>query len=367
MYNKTYQTPVTLQLSYSIYISSEILYKKRSRREFPQFYLTIKKQLHLFMKHFIYLVTVIYLLCSCSKDSETEDLLAKPTKVYFTANLSAIQESLMLNTRNDSKLKNLRAYMVTNDGVYIGYQDGVVKADKSSATIECEIPASYFGRTIDFYCIGNPDMLSNELAFKPDDKINKTDLQDLYTTSNLQTGVSFVMGAHMSFVANGDSHIQIPLSVRRTMSKLYVVPANGITATEQAKLKVESIRIVNGSSAGYLFKNEMVSHKQDRIESVIINKTVNQLGVNSPLCYLYPVSNIATIPSDGTEPVSDGKFYLEITTSYNGQPAVKKYKAFTVERNKKYKITYSLPASGNAGFDITITEWEEDTDVGTIG
>lgn len=105
----------------------------------------------------------------------------------------------MRSGRNDSKPMTLRAHMVTNDGIYVGHQGGVVSSDKSSVSLECEIPASLSGKTIDFYCIGNPAQLSYELTMNPGEDIGKKCLTNLYTTSVLQSTDSYVMGAHESF------------------------------------------------------------------------------------------------------------------------------------------------------------------------
>lgn len=318
------------------------------------------------MKYLSAIVVCVYLCCACSEKNIAPVEKPEVTRFALMANLSTVQEGGLFKARSEAAMRTLTAYMVTSEGIYVGYQKGVVGNDKATASLTCEVPAIYFGKTINLYCVSNEASLSDALAMQPGDNVGAKLFEDLYTTSSLHPATSFVMGNSLAFMANGTTQKGAPLAVRRTMSKLYVVPGTGVDATEQARLKIVSMRIVNGSSAGYLFKEEAVAGKQNQTEKVDINKTVDQLGINNPLCYLYPVDNIAMIPTDGSAPVADGKFYIEITTSYNGQTNTTKYKSFTVERNKHYKMTFTSPTPGSADFDISISDWEDGGDVGEI-
>lgn len=320
----------------------------------------------LFMKHSLVIVAFVCLCCSCVKENATLAEQPAVTRFVLTANLPPIQEETQFESRSDASMTTLTGHMVTSEGIYVGSQNGTLSNDKTTASLTCEVPTIYFGKTVHLYCVGNGSSLSEELTIQPGDNVGTARFESLYTTSSLHPATSFVMGNSLTFVADGTIQKGSSLALRRTMSKLFIVPGENIDAAEQARLKVVSVRIVNGTTAGYLFKEGVVPGRQNLIQDVEINKTVDQLGVNFPLCYLYPVDNIATIPVNGSKPAVDGKFYIEVTTSYDKQENTTKYKSFIVERNKQYKMTFTSPVPGSADFDISISDWEDGGDVGEI-
>lgn len=247
-------------------------------------------------------------------------------------------------------IRNAAVFFVApSSGRFIKKVDAVILPGGSGVRVHTVIPATYAGQTVCAYFIVNASALSDPLDMEPESVFDVSRLDGLFTRDSLNgSSTQFVMSAKVAFRAGGTDMPGGDIKFDRTFAKVYIVPAEGMSLERQRELSVVSVEIVNGRTGGYLFREGIFP---ERSVSVLlpVNKTIDQMNIHKPVCYLYPDDG----GSEGTHLI------VKLQNNADGR-AVTKCVLLRSRKNTAYKLTIAELPGEDGGYAVQVSDWEED-------
>lgn len=226
---------------------------------------------------------------------------------------------------------------------FIKRENASVASDGTAADVGCTVPPTYKGRQLRAYFIANASVLSDLLDMAPGDPVELSRFENLTTGAPLHGDAAhFVMSATTDFRA-GDTAIP-ELGFNRTFAKVYASAGGDMAKEEQRDIRMVSVQIISGSAAGYLFRDDVVTARSGE-RTVIVDKTLDALGSEAPLCFLYPDD--------------EGAHLTVVLRSERSGREITRRVTFRPRRNIAHRLIVTvLPEKDD--YSITVSDWDTD-------